>query len=72
MDGHVAMGVFAIYSMLVTLVRLLHQVDVPRCTMMKRAWGRSRGLVVYFITDVAIPFMFGIIFLARGLASLPL
>ena len=72
MEHHVALGVFAIYAMLVTLFRLLFYVELPRVRTLKRVWGRSRGIMIYFITDVVLPLTLGIMFLARGLSlSLP-
>jgi len=66
MEHHVALGVFAIYAMLVTLVRLLFYIELPRVRTLKRVWGRTRGVTIYFITDVVLPLALGIMFLARG------
>jgi len=68
MEHHVALGVFAIYAMLVTLVRLLFFIELPRVRALKRVWGRTRGVMIYFITDVILPLALGIMFLARGLS----
>ena len=66
MEHHVALGLFAIYAMLVTLVRLLFYIELPRVRTLKRVWGRTRGVMIYFITDVVLPLALGIMFLARG------
>jgi len=68
MEHHVALGVFAIYAMTVTLIRLLFYVELPRVRTLKRVWGRTRGVMIYFVTDVVLPLALGIMFLARGLS----
>ncbi|HKL48670.1 MAG TPA: hypothetical protein VJ882_03350 [Desulfuromonadales bacterium] len=69
MNHSIALGIFAIYVVVVTLVQLLAQRDIPRLLTMKRIWGRSRGLLVHFLTEVIMPLLFGIVYLARGLSS---
>ena len=68
MEHHVALGLFAIYAMAVTLIRLLFYIELPRVRTLKRVWGRTRGVMIYFITDVVLPLTLGIMFLARGLS----
>jgi len=68
MEHHVALGVFAMYAMIVTLVRLLFYVELPRLRSLKRIWGRTRGVLIYFATDVLLPLVLGVLFLARGLS----
>ncbi|PLY02401.1 MAG: hypothetical protein C0624_08585 [Desulfuromonas sp.] len=68
MEHHVALGVFAIYAMLVTMFRLLFFIELPRLRTLKRVWGRTHGVMIYFITDVVLPLALGIMFLARGLS----
>jgi len=68
MEHHVALGVFAIYAMSVTLMRLLLFIELPRVRTLKRVWGRTRGVMIYFVTDVLLPLILGVLFLARGLS----
>jgi len=68
MDHYVALGVFAMYAMSVTLFRLLFYIELPRVRTLKRVWGRTRGVAIYFVTDVLLPLALGIMFLARGLS----
>ena len=68
MEHHVALGVFAIYAMSVTLFRLLFYIELPRVRTLKQVWGRTRGIMIYFVTDVLLPLALGIMFLARGLS----
>ncbi len=69
MNSHVVMGVFAIYVMVVTLLRLLFDLELPRVRVLKRVWGHTRGAVIYFVAEVLLPMALGIMYLARGLAS---
>ena len=69
MDPHFAMGVFALYVVIVSLVRLSASREFPRLTAMKRAWGRSRGMLLHFLTNVALPMVLGIVFMSRGIVG---
>ncbi|NIQ98221.1 MAG: hypothetical protein GWO11_06810 [Desulfuromonadales bacterium] len=68
MNHNIALGIFALYVVVVTLVQLLMQVDTPHLRAMKRIWGRSKGALMHFLTEVIVPLIFGIVYLARGLA----
>lgn len=69
MNTYLVMGLFALYVVTVSLLRLMAEREFPRVTAMKRLWGRSRGLVLHFTTNVALPLVFGIVFLGRGVAG---
>lgn len=69
MNPHLVMGVFALYVVIVSLLRLMADREFPRLTAMKKKWGRSRGLVMHFVSNVALPLVFGIVFLTRGVAG---
>jgi hypothetical protein len=69
MNSYLVMGLFALYVVIVSLLRLMAEREFPRVTAMKRVWGRSRGLLLHFTTNVALPLVFGIIFLGRGVAG---
>jgi hypothetical protein len=69
MNSHLVMGLFALYVVIVSLLRLMAEREFPRVTAMKRLWGRSRGLLLHFTTNVALPLVFGIVFLGRGVAG---
>ncbi|PLX83370.1 MAG: hypothetical protein C0617_12690 [Desulfuromonas sp.] len=68
-NPYIAMGLFALYVVLVSLVRLLAEKEYFRLTAMKRVWGRSRGLAFHFISNVALPLVLGIVFFSRGVAG---
>ncbi|MFO7982759.1 MAG: hypothetical protein R6V08_04820 [Desulfuromonadales bacterium] len=69
MNHSIALGIFALYVVVVTLVQLLAQRDVSQLQAMKRIWGRSKGLLMHFLTGVILPLLFGIIYLARGFST---
>jgi len=70
MNLHLAMGIFALYVVIVSLVRLVASREFPRLTAMKKAWGRSCGVLLHFISNVALPLVFGIVFMSRGIAGI--
>jgi|GEM_PF-1163734 len=69
MNAHLFMGLFALFVVVVSLLRLMAEREFPRLTAMKKIWGRSRGLAMHFLSNVALPLVFGIIFLGRGVAG---
>jgi len=69
MNPHLVMGVFSLYVVIVSLVRLTADREYPRLTAMKKMWGRSRGLIMHFVSNVALPLVFGIVFLTRGVVG---
>jgi hypothetical protein len=70
MNLHLAMGIFALYVVIVSLVRLMASREFSRLTAMKKAWGRSRGVLLHFISNVAVPLVLGIVFMSRGIVGL--
>lgn len=71
MRNYLAMGLFAFFVTIVSLVRILGRDEFFRLTAMKRAWGRGRGLLMYFLANVALPLVLGIVFFAQGIVGLP-
>lgn len=72
MKPYLAMGLFALYVVAVSLLRILPaDREFPRLAAMKRSWGRGRGLAFHFVTNVGVPMVLGIVFLSRGVASFP-
>jgi hypothetical protein len=70
MNLHLAMGLFALYVVIVSLVRLMASREFPRLTAMKKVWGRSRGVLLHFISNVALPLVLGIVFMSRGIVGI--
>lgn len=54
------------------MLRLLSDCEFHRLTAMKRAWGRSRGLALFFVSNVVLPLLFGIVFVSSGASGIQL
>lgn len=63
------MGVFAFTVAAVSLFRIMAADEFYRLTMMKRVFGRKRGLAIHFVVSVALPIMLGIIFMTSGVTG---
>jgi len=72
MKSYIAMGVFAFFVAIISLLRIMSDKEFYRLTSMKKAWGRSRGLALYFVSNVVLPIVFGIVFLSGGISGLKL
>ena len=70
LNSQIAMGIFALYVVVVSAVRLMSDNEFPRLTAMKKLWGRSRGLLIHFLTSVALPMVLGVVFLCEGITDL--
>lgn len=67
-NREMAMGLFSLYVVIVSLLRIMAEREFFRLTVMKRLWGRTRGLVLHFVTNVALPLVLGIVFLTQGVS----
>lgn len=70
MDVDLVKAWFAVYIVGVSLVRLLDDNEFFRLTAMKQIWGRSRGLLLHFLTNVIFPLLFALIYFCHGILSL--
>ena len=70
MDVDLVKGIFAIYVVGVSLLRLLDENEYFRLTAMKKIWGRSHGLMLHFLTNVIIPMLFALVYFCRGFLSM--
>ncbi len=68
--SHIVMGLFALYVVIVSLLRIMAEKEFFRLTAMKRIWGRTVGLLMHFLANVALPLVCGVIFLSSGIAGL--
>ncbi len=68
-NAHVAMGVFALFVVVVSLFRIMAEEEFPALTATKKFWGRRRGLMFHFLSHVGLPLVFGVVFLTRGAAG---
>ncbi|PLX85272.1 MAG: hypothetical protein C0618_10755 [Desulfuromonas sp.] len=62
-------ALFAMYIVAVSLLRLLNDREFFRLTAMKKIWGRSRGLLIHFVSSVIMPLLFAIFYLCRGVTG---
>lgn len=70
MTPDLAKAWFAVYIVGVSLIHLLDDNEHFRLTAMKKIWGRSRGLLFHFLTNVVAPILFALIYFCRGILSL--
>jgi hypothetical protein len=69
MEPYFAMGIFAIYVMVASLVQHLSERDSGTLPSLKRTWGRREGIALHFVAFVGVPLIFGVVFLGRGIAE---
>lgn len=63
-------ALFGFYIVVVSLLRLMADNEYFRLTLMKKIWGRSRGLMIHFLSNVVLPMLFAIYFFCRGIAAM--
>ncbi len=61
MDVDLVKAIFAVYVVGVSLIRLLDENEYFRLTSMKKVYGRSRGLLYHFLSNVIIPLLFALV-----------
>lgn len=70
MNSHMALGLFALYVVGVSLLRLLTGRGLPPVSGSSQLWeGRSR-LLPHFLVNVATPLVVGVVFISRGVVGL--
>lgn len=67
LDVNFVKALFALYVVTVSLLRLMNDREFFRLTAMKKIWGRSRGLLIHFLSNVIMPLLFAIFYLCRGI-----
>ncbi|MDY6848168.1 MAG: hypothetical protein AB7F20_07925 [Geoalkalibacter sp.] len=63
------MGLFALFVALFSLGRGLSEEEFYRLTKLKKALGRTHGILCFFLTDVALPLVVGIMYLSKSVAD---
>ncbi len=66
---HLAMGLFALLVVAISLARIMAEVECPALTATKKFWGRRRGLLLHFLSHVGLPLVVGVVFLTRGITG---
>lgn len=69
MNAHLILGLFALYVVAVTLCRVLSGSDETRLSLVRRIWGRTHGLGLYFAVHVVLPLLVGVLCMGQGVAS---
>ncbi len=69
MQPDLVKSLFAIYVVVVSLLRLMSDHEYFRLTAMKKIWGRTRGLLFHFLVNVALPLLAAIYFLCRSITA---
>jgi len=69
MNSFTAMGVFALLVVMISLWRILNGMDGYSLAALKKTWGNRRALFFHFISHVAVPMVFAIVFLSRGVTE---
>jgi len=70
--SYIAMGLFAFLVTIISLLRIMADQEFYRLTAMKRAWGRSRGLSLHFVSSVVLPLICGVVFFTGGISGVQL
>ncbi|WP_303722810.1 hypothetical protein [Malonomonas rubra] len=70
MELDIVKALFGFYIVVVSLLRLMADNEYFRLTLMKKIWGRSRGLMIHFLSNVVLPMLFAIYFFCRGIAAM--
>ena len=72
MKSYIAMGIFAFFVTVISLLRIMSDNEFYRLTSMKKVWGRSRGLALHFVSNVVLPLICGVVFLSGGISGVKL
>jgi hypothetical protein len=70
MDVNLIKGVFAVYVVGISLIRLMDDEEHYYLAVMKKVWGRSKGLMLHFIANVCVPMIFALVSFSQGIVSL--
>lgn len=68
MNDFMVMGIFAFLVVGISLGRLLAEKEFFRVAALKRVWGRSRGLALFFLLYIGVPLVVGIVFFSKGIS----
>jgi hypothetical protein len=70
MSSHFALGIFALYVVIVSLVRFLTGQGMQSIAESRQVWERRRGILPHFLANVAAPLVVGIVFITRGIVGM--
>lgn len=69
MNSHFALGFFALYVVVVSLLRFLNGKGLQSIAQSRQVWDRRRGILPHFLINVAAPLVVGIVFITRGIVG---
>jgi hypothetical protein len=70
MNSHLALGFFALYVMVISLLRILTGKGMQSIAQSRQIWDRRRGILPHFLVNVAAPLVVGIVFITRGVVGI--
>jgi hypothetical protein len=70
MNSHFALGLFALYVVIVSLWRFLTGKGMQTISESRQVWERRSGILPHFLVNVAAPLVIGIVFITRGIVGL--
>ena len=69
MEADLVKALFAVYVVVVSLLRLMSDREFFRLTAMKKVWGRTQGLLIHFLANIVLPLLLAIHFLCRSIVG---
>jgi hypothetical protein len=70
MNSYLALGFFALYVVVVSLLRFLTGKGMQSIAESRAVWDRRRGILPHFLVNVAAPLVVGIVFITRGIVGM--
>lgn len=70
MNSHLALGLFALYVVVVSLWRLMRGRGLPPLTEVNAVWEKRRRLLPHFLVQVVTPLVVGVVFISRGVVAI--
>ena len=68
MNPHMILGLFALYVAITSLVQVLAGNQDKLLAALRRVWGRSIGLALYFMVHVTLPLLVCVLCLGWGVS----
>jgi len=69
MDPDLIKAWLATYIVVISLVRVLDEIEYSRVTVIKRIWRHNRGHLRHFLGDIIAPALFALICFCRAILS---
>jgi hypothetical protein len=69
MNSYLALGFFALYVVVISLLRFLTGKGMQSLAGSRLVWDRRRAILPHFLVNVAAPLVVGIVFITQGIVS---